>query len=69
MHSKSRQLNHSIQVNIADVIKSKQRTAAELVLKFSWADSGCSAKQGLKAMGELLRGRSRIDAVIGPGCR
>ena len=37
-------------------------------LQYSWADSGCSAKQGLKAMGELLGGESRIDAVIGPGC-
>ena len=39
------------------------------VLRFSWADSGCSAKQGLAAMGQLLQGKSRIDAVIGPGCR
>ena len=38
------------------------------VLKYSWADSGCSAKQGLTAMGELLARESRIDAVIGPGC-
>ena len=38
------------------------------VLGYSWADSGCSAQQGLKAMGELLGGASRIDAVIGPGC-
>ena len=38
------------------------------VLAFSFADSGCSAKQGLKAMGELLDGRE-ISAVIGPGCR
>ena len=38
------------------------------VLEYSWADSGCSAKQGLKAMGELLGGESRISAVIGPGC-
>ena len=37
-------------------------------LEFRWADSGCSAKQGLKAMGKLLQGESRIDAVIGPGC-
>ena len=37
-------------------------------LMYSWADSGCSAQQGLKAMGELLAGESRIDAVIGPGC-
>ena len=38
------------------------------VLEFSWADSGCSAKQGLSAMGKLLGGESRIHAVIGPGC-
>ena len=38
------------------------------VLEYSWADSGCSAKQGLAAMGELLAGESRIDAVIGPAC-
>ena len=37
-------------------------------LEYSWADSGCSAEQGLAAMGELLRGASRVDAVIGPGC-
>ena len=37
-------------------------------LEYSWADSGCSAQQGLVAMGELLRGASRVDAVIGPGC-
>ena len=29
---------------------------------------GCSAQQGLAAMGELLQGDSHIDAVIGPGC-
>ena len=40
----------------------------ERVLAYTWSDSGCSAKQGLKAMGELLGGESRIDAVIGPGC-
>ena len=37
-------------------------------LEYSWADSGCSAKQGLAAIGELLRGENRISAVIGPGC-
>ena len=37
-------------------------------LEYSWADSGCSAQQGLVAMGELLGGVSRVDAVIGPGC-
>ena len=38
------------------------------VLEYSWANSGCSAQQGLAAMGELLQGERRIDAVIGPGC-
>ena len=38
------------------------------VLEYSWADSGCSAKQGLAAMGELQNGVSKIDAVVGPGC-
>ena len=37
-------------------------------LEYSWADSGCSAEQGLAAMGKLLDGKNRIDAVIGPGC-
>ena len=37
-------------------------------LEYSWADSGCSAKQGLAAMGELQNGVSRIDAVVGPAC-
>ena len=35
------------------------------VLEYSWADSGCSAKQGLAAMGKLLAGESNIKAVIG----
>ena len=37
-------------------------------LEYGWADSGCSAQQGLKAMGELLGKASRVDAVIGPAC-
>ena len=37
-------------------------------LQYSWADSGCSAKQGLKAMGQLLGSATSIYAVIGPGC-
>ena len=37
-------------------------------LEYSWADSGCSAQQGLTAIGELLARQGRIDAVIGPGC-
>ena len=36
-------------------------------LEYSVADSGCSAQQGLAAMGKLLKA-SRVDAVIGPGC-
>ena len=36
-------------------------------LEYIWRDSGCSAQQGLAAMGELLRGASRVNAVIGPG--
>ena len=38
------------------------------VLEYSWADSGCSAQQGLAAMGELFRAEPNISAVIGPGC-
>ena len=37
-------------------------------LEYSWADSGCSAQQGLAAMGKLLGEASNVDAVIGPGC-
>ena len=37
-------------------------------LEYGWIDSGCSAQQGLAAMGELLGGVSKVDAVIGPGC-
>ena len=37
-------------------------------LEYSWADSGCSAQQGLASMGELLSGASKVDAVIGPAC-
>ena len=38
-------------------------------LEYRWADSGCSAKQGLVAMGELMRELGgHINAVIGPGC-
>ena len=36
------------------------------MLAYSYADSGCSAQQGLAAMGKLLQGESRISAVIGP---
>ena len=37
-------------------------------LEYSVADSGCSAQQGLAAMGKLLEGASRVYAVIGRGC-
>ena len=38
-------------------------------LEYSSADSGCSAEQGLTAMGELLGGEARrVSAVIGPAC-
>ena len=38
-------------------------------LQYQWADSGCSAKQGLAAMGEVLEKSGAVDVVIGPGCR
>ena len=39
------------------------------VLTYNWTDSGCSAKQGLQALGQFLADkRIRVDAVIGPGC-
>ena len=38
------------------------------MLEYSWADSGCSNKQGLAALGKLMNGNKKIDAVIGPGC-
>ena len=37
-------------------------------LTYIWQDSGCSAQQGLKAIGELFARESRISAIIGPGC-
>ena len=36
---------------------------------YSWADTGCSETQGLKAIVKLLRGKDRVNAVIGPGSR
>ena len=36
--------------------------------RYSWADSGCSAEQGLAALGRLLQEESHIDVIIGPGC-
>ena len=43
-------------------------------LEYNWADSGCSAEQGLTAMGKLVGSASNSTAsntyaVIGPGCR
>jgi ABC-type branched-subunit amino acid transport system substrate-binding protein len=37
-------------------------------LEYGWANSGCSAQQGLVAMGKLLGGANTADAVIGPAC-
>ena len=43
-------------------------------LEYSWGDSGCSAKQGLKVLRKLISKRgeldeaSTVDAVVGPGC-
>ena len=38
------------------------------MLEYSWADSGCSASQSLKSLGELLSEDSPFVALIGPGC-
>ena len=41
------------------------------VLQYTWADSGCSAKQALKAVGELFAQQLQTSpktAVLGPGC-
>ena len=38
------------------------------VLRYSWADTGCSEQRGLVAMGELLGGNNRVAAVLGPRC-
>ena len=39
------------------------------VLEYSWADSGCSAQQGLIALAKLFTTETQyISAVIGPGC-
>ena len=51
-----------------DMVNANKSLLPGLVLKFSWADSGCSAIHGLAAMGELLGGASQISAVIGPAC-
>ena len=37
-------------------------------LEYSWADSGCSEKKGLAALGKLMGGEQKIDVVIGPAC-
>ena len=59
-------ISYPEKVDIDKIIKIN--TGAMGVLQYSWADSGCSAQQGLAAMGELLGGVSKVDAVIGPGC-
>ena len=43
-----------------------ERINANKALRFeySWADSGCSAQQGLAAMGELLAGVTKVNAVL-----
>ena len=56
--------SHPEKVDIDKIIKIN--TGAMGVLQYSWADSGCSAQKGLAAMGELLGGASKVDAVIGP---
>ena len=39
------------------------------VLEYDWADSGCSAKQGLAALGKAGKVGEEVEgAVIGPGC-
>ena len=48
-----------------ETVNADKNLLPDRVLEYSWADSGCSAQQGLKAMGELLQGGSKIDAVIG----
>ena len=55
------------QVDIDSIIQSNQIVSGR-VLKYRWANSACSAQEGLKAMGKLLRGEAKISAVIGPGC-
>ena len=59
-------IDYPNQVDIDKIIETSTRKAG--VLQYSWADSGCSEKQGLAAMGELLSMERRIDAVIGPAC-
>ena len=55
------------QIDIDSIIKSNQLVSGRM-LQYRWADSGCSAQQGLKAMGELLGAASKVAAVIGPAC-
>ena len=57
------------QIDIDSIIKSNKLVSGQRELRYSWADSGCSAQQGLKAMGELLRRANNVGAVIGPACR
>ena len=61
-----RAIRVSEQIDIEKILKERKQAAGHL--QYNWADSGCSAQQGLVAMGELLGRASRVDAVIGPGC-
>ena len=36
------------------------------LLEYRWSNSGCSASEGLKALGSLIK--TDIAAVIGPAC-
>ena len=53
-------------------VNADERLLQHRKLEYSWANSGCSAQQGLTAMGELLiasfEENRRINALIGPGC-
>ena len=51
-----------------ETVNSDKMLLPDFVFNFSWANSGCSPKLSLASFGELLRGDSRIDAVIGPAC-
>ena len=50
-------------------INDDEKLLPNRLLEYSWEDSGCSASQGLKAMGKMILGSPHtIHAVIGPGC-
>ena len=51
-----------------DRVNADSRLLPDRSLEYNWEDSGCSAQQGLKSIGKLLAGESRISAVLGPGC-